>query len=271
MEYNTTILTKLRNLEDSYDAHIFITRGPNLSIVDEDGEGNTIASETTFRTLPSTTQEPLATRYAFEDDLETSRVYKGTDRNTCDRSFTTSVARTHAWSAFTELSMADISVISVIALPIYAQDISNPEHYCFDAVQLSQNSNTTASANQHTSNTPSGDMKSGVNSPQQPREALEGRLNKYLGGGKLTNSPRIARLYGFGRGKPSLKGNGGTAQTLIQRNIDLEGISNDNWPFEALRLPLVEQVRKTRICKRLEDSRDKTEFWIPALPWRCIE
>jgi len=36
-------------------------------------------------------------------------------------------------------------------------------------------------------------------------------------------------------------------------------------------LPLVEQTRKTRIAKRLEDSKDKTEFWMPALPWRCIE
>lgn len=41
--------------------------------------------------------------------------------------------------------------------------------------------------------------------------------------------------------------------------------------FEVIRLPLVEQTRKTRIAKRLEDSKDKTEFWMPALPWRCIE
>jgi hypothetical protein len=27
----------------------------------------------------------------------------------------------------------------------------------------------------------------------------------------------------------------------------------------------------TRISTRLEQSRDKTEFWMPALPWRCIE
>ena len=35
--------------------------------------------------------------------------------------------------------------------------------------------------------------------------------------------------------------------------------------------PLREQTRVTRIAKRLEDSKDKTEFWMPALPWRCIE
>ena len=36
-------------------------------------------------------------------------------------------------------------------------------------------------------------------------------------------------------------------------------------------LPLREQTRRTRIAKRLENSKDKTEFWMPSLPWRCIE
>ncbi|KAL8626221.1 hypothetical protein Q9189_008094 [Teloschistes chrysophthalmus] len=39
----------------------------------------------------------------------------------------------------------------------------------------------------------------------------------------------------------------------------------------VINLPLVEQTRRTRIAKRMEDSRDKTEFWMPALPWRCID
>ncbi len=44
-----------------------------------------------------------------------------------------------------------------------------------------------------------------------------------------------------------------------------------NYVCSVITLPLVEQTRLTRISKRLEDSRDKTEFWMPALPWRCIE
>ncbi|KAL6716222.1 hypothetical protein ACLMJK_005788 [Lecanora helva] len=39
----------------------------------------------------------------------------------------------------------------------------------------------------------------------------------------------------------------------------------------VINMPLVEQTRKTRIASRLADSRDKTEFWMPALPWRCID
>ena len=47
----------------------------------------------------------------------------------------------------------------------------------------------------------------------------------------------------------------------------------DDEPYvcTTINLPLIEQTRRTRIAKRLEDSKDKTEFWMPALPWRCIE
>ena len=43
------------------------------------------------------------------------------------------------------------------------------------------------------------------------------------------------------------------------------------YELQVINLPLAEQTRQTRIAQRLEDSKDKTEFWMPALPWRCIE
>lgn len=46
---------------------------------------------------------------------------------------------------------------------------------------------------------------------------------------------------------------------------------DENYVCRVINLPLIEQTRRTRISKRLEDSKDKTEFWMPALPWRCIE
>lgn len=49
----------------------------------------------------------------------------------CDRSFVSSAIRTNAWSIFSGLSLADISIISVVALPLYADDITNQEHYSF--------------------------------------------------------------------------------------------------------------------------------------------
>ncbi|KAF1845828.1 uncharacterized protein K460DRAFT_281765 [Cucurbitaria berberidis CBS 394.84] len=48
-------------------------------------------------------------------------------------------------------------------------------------------------------------------------------------------------------------------------------ISNEPYVCKIIHKPLVEQTRLTRISTRLEQSRDKTEFWMPALPWRCID
>ncbi|KZF26798.1 hypothetical protein L228DRAFT_279952 [Xylona heveae TC161] len=50
-----------------------------------------------------------------------------------------------------------------------------------------------------------------------------------------------------------------------------EIVPDDNYVCTIINLPLIEQTRRTRISKRLEISRDKTEFWMPALPWRCID
>lgn len=48
-------------------------------------------------------------------------------------------------------------------------------------------------------------------------------------------------------------------------------VMNEPYVCKIIHKPLIEQTRLTRISTRLEQSRDKTEFWMPALPWRCIE
>ncbi|KAI7976306.1 hypothetical protein EIK77_010779 [Talaromyces pinophilus] len=50
-----------------------------------------------------------------------------------------------------------------------------------------------------------------------------------------------------------------------------EVVLDDNYVCSVINLPLIEQTRKTRISKRLEDCKDKTEYWMPALPYRCID
>lgn len=71
-------------------------------------------------------------RFAFESILEASRVYRKAEPNECDMcSLKGSVARSHAWSSLSDLSLAQISVISVIALPLYPSGISNSEWYTF--------------------------------------------------------------------------------------------------------------------------------------------
>ena len=70
-------------------------------------------------------------RFAFENILEASRVYRKAHPNECDMSFRSSIARSRAWSSLSDLSLAQISIISVIALPVYPSDISNSEWYTF--------------------------------------------------------------------------------------------------------------------------------------------
>lgn len=50
-----------------------------------------------------------------------------------------------------------------------------------------------------------------------------------------------------------------------------ELVPDEIYICNVINLPLIKQTRTTRIARRLELSKDKTEFWMPALPWRCIE
>lgn len=50
-----------------------------------------------------------------------------------------------------------------------------------------------------------------------------------------------------------------------------KNVPDNEYVIKVINLPLVEQTRKTRISKDLSSCRDKTEYWMPALPWRCIE
>lgn len=50
-----------------------------------------------------------------------------------------------------------------------------------------------------------------------------------------------------------------------------ELVPDEHYVCTTINLPLVSQTRKTRIAKKLERSNDKTEYWMPALPWRCID
>ncbi len=59
----------------------------------------------------------------FETVLEQTRVYARSQSNDCDVSFTSSAIRTTAWSALSGLSLNDISVISVLALPISWEEV----------------------------------------------------------------------------------------------------------------------------------------------------
>ncbi|EJT75475.1 hypothetical protein GGTG_05408 [Gaeumannomyces tritici R3-111a-1] len=80
-----------------------------------------------------------------------------------------------------------------------------------------------------------------------------------------------------------LKSSGSKAADIISKGLFGKGgrsgsttekepiVDDEHYQLKVLNLPLRDQVRRTRISKRLEDSRDKTEFWMPAFPWRAID
>lgn len=48
-------------------------------------------------------------------------------------------------------------------------------------------------------------------------------------------------------------------------------IPDSEYQLKVINKSLIEQTRATRISKDLGSCRDKTEYWMPSLPWRCIE
>jgi len=130
---NVQLRQKLQMSQDSFDARNIATRHPGC-----DGTTARFGDDvSTLRSLQgirrSETMRSTMTgvrnsmiRFAFENILEGSRVYKRTAHfHECDQSFASSAIR----SIFTGYSLADISILSVIAMPFCAEEISNACHY----------------------------------------------------------------------------------------------------------------------------------------------
>lgn len=88
------------------------------------------------------------------------------------------------------------------------------------------------------------------------------------GGGLLSNlrNTSTTAAVGIGRASKGLIGKITRSGSSNERELP-----DEDHIFRVINLPLVEQTRRTRIKPRMEDARDKTEFWMPALPYRCIE
>ncbi|KAJ8121492.1 hypothetical protein O1611_g10089 [Lasiodiplodia mahajangana] len=82
-------------------------------------------------------------------------------------------------------------------------------------------------------------------------------------GGLRSSGSRAADMISKG-----LFGKSGRSASTSERE---PVVDDEHYVLKVINLPLVEQTRKTRISKRLEESRDKTEFWMPAFPWRAID
>ncbi|KAI9814850.1 MAG: hypothetical protein M1832_005652 [Thelocarpon impressellum] len=86
----------------------------------------------------------------------------------------------------------------------------------------------------------------------------------------LSNLKSSSTKAADGLGKAGKAGKGIFGK-LTRSGSSGDNVTDDNYRCSVINLPLVAQTRRTRISKRLEHSKDKTEFWMPALPWRCID
>ena len=141
LESNQEISRRLHNLEASHDSQSILTNcfrnrntleGADITEEITETDPDKRYSKTSSRFL--TNFQATAFHYSFEIDLNTSRVYRRTEPYQSDVSFTSSNIRTHAWSVFSGMSLSEISVVSALALPLYADDIPNNEWYNFGEI-----------------------------------------------------------------------------------------------------------------------------------------
>jgi hypothetical protein len=230
---NQDLSLRLRSIEDKFESRSIMTACFRNGTMDElaEGEsetGNDVPPEVNptlwFSMLAQNPAEDTS-RNDFQVDLGTSRVYKRTELYQSDVSFTSSVARTHAWSIFSGLSLSEVSMISAIALPLYLDEISNRQWYTFSghgntnlqfANQFSNGSSPvnsaadtapTASGTTLSSSVPSKSRKnikkpraraSNFPQPKQDREltdsTLPGRLKPNThDAGAIVQSPTVAK------------------------------------------------------------------------------
>jgi hypothetical protein len=124
---------QLANLEHYLQADQLVIRHCSASLAPSEftvRHGVSIHSEALPRPL-STDQYELARSLTFESMLKSSRVYRKVRRHSEQLSFRSSTVPSHAWSALSDVSLSDISAISVLALPLDSADINNAHHYTF--------------------------------------------------------------------------------------------------------------------------------------------
>jgi hypothetical protein len=90
------------------------------------------AADTRF----SASLDSLSTLREFETILNASRVYRRAEPNEADMSFRSSVVRSHAWTALSGDSLADISEVSVIALPLSSDEVKAMYHFLLPGHEL---------------------------------------------------------------------------------------------------------------------------------------
>ena len=144
LEINRDVAWRLRSLELQLNAS---TRhaGPQYQSITETVEadsnstsGNTMDTtrdQTDERVRVQESTETTNVDPGFEKELHASQVYRRTTFKHSNSSLPSSAVRALDWSFLTGLSLANVSDISVISLPIPLQDLWNPPPYGLERSQ----------------------------------------------------------------------------------------------------------------------------------------
>lgn len=122
--------TRLSSLEGLLQAQ---TKDSSSATDHRDDDDDDVSTIIPRRPILSTVKETVdvenkRSMFDFDDDLQGSRVYVRALRRKSFRSLR-SDSKSFGWSCLSERSMADVSNISVISLPICGAELNNPEHY----------------------------------------------------------------------------------------------------------------------------------------------
>lgn len=96
---------------------------------------NALIPSSTKTFTPASSSDILPV-FEFERDLQLSLVYRQAQRGSIDYSLHSSAVNTHGWSKLSAYySVADISALSVAALPLNLKDVTNKHHYTSNIYQ----------------------------------------------------------------------------------------------------------------------------------------
>ncbi|KAF2026331.1 hypothetical protein EK21DRAFT_115895 [Setomelanomma holmii] len=133
LENDRNLARRMSYLEDCFDtAHTIRTNRPGSFTT-----GWTQMNDKADSLMQDTNDTLARTPYdssvnlPFERILLSSRVYHKAKAQTCDVSFRSSIGISHAWTALSDISLSNISDMSVIALPLLQNDVSNWQQYAF--------------------------------------------------------------------------------------------------------------------------------------------
>ena len=73
---------------------------------------------------------------AIQETLASSRVYRRACQEVDQISLISGATRATPWSLLSGISLADISAISIVALPIFSSTITNSQHYDYSELDL---------------------------------------------------------------------------------------------------------------------------------------